>query len=70
MPQFKFKPCPFCGGEEIKVDHIKRVIKEADTWRVGCISCGIGSEENSYKEAVEFWNKRIWPDINAKEAKI
>ena len=70
MPQFKFKPCPFCGGEEITIHHIKRVVKEADTWRVGCVSCGVGSEENSYQEAVEFWNKRAWEPPNAKKDKF
>ena len=62
----QFRPCPFCGGEEIKVDHIKRVVKDADTYRAGCVSCGVGSEENSHQEAVEFWNKRF-DDINRKE---
>ena len=66
MPQFKFKLCPFCGGEEIRIHHIKRVVKEADTWRVECVSCGVHSEENSYQKAVEFWNKRFF-DINRKE---
>jgi len=70
MPQFKFKPCPFCGGEEIKIDHVKRtieIIKEADAWRVECVSCGASREENNHKEAMEFWNKRKWPDINEKK---
>jgi len=67
MPQVKFKPCPFCGGEEIKIDHIARVVKEADTWRVGCASCGVGSEERSYQETINFWQKRAF-EHNAKKA--
>ncbi|KOP31745.1 hypothetical protein AFK69_19250 [Xenorhabdus sp. GDc328] len=62
----KLKPCPFCGGENLGVDHEYDESHEPyDSWVTcfGCDSTGSISYYNKNKDdavnnAIELWNKR------------
>ena len=58
MPEIELKPCPFCGGTDIKsyVDDFIRTYVE-------CKNCGVKvqgayNSERGEKEADELWNRR------------
>jgi len=53
-------PCPFCGGEDLEIDHAPTYIPERpDVYNVHCCECGAnGSEEWTEKIAVAAWNTR------------
>lgn len=58
MSEIKLKPCPFCGGENVKIFR-HRAYQEVNTWSVCCHDCGFGSVANLNKGAlVELWNTR------------
>ena len=58
----ELKPCPFCGGEEIRIATRSIQVKGdfADTIdvSVGCVSCGIGATAETEPEVTEAWNRR------------
>lgn len=50
----KLKKCPFCGNGNIYV------IDEIDWFYASCYECGAeGPTKDTYKEAINTWNKRI-----------
>lgn len=64
----KFKPCPFCGGTDIRSDRHQGVgtglHRGEDVYSMCCYNCG-ATFPNRYKPEllVEAWNKRV-PDID------
>jgi Lar family restriction alleviation protein len=57
----ELKSCPFCGGEEIGVRKIYEdwgLGKDLIRVYVGCVSCGIGYEEEDEQEAINNWQRR------------
>lgn len=48
----ELKPCPFCGGEDVRVSNW-------GMWRCWCDSClAKTSDELWEKDAIEKWNRR------------
>jgi Lar family restriction alleviation protein len=48
------KPCPFCGGKDIKTNNTSE-----SSFYIWCDSCGIEAINFfSEESAIEFWNKR------------
>lgn len=58
----ELKPCPFCGSENIKLNHYK--VKENDWWYIVCPNCEIAMDPwrwnagQTRMEAIEKWNRR------------
>ena len=54
----KLKPCPFCGGDKIRLTNW-------GLYRCWCANClAQAADEISKKDAVEAWNKRVEPPAN------
>jgi Lar family restriction alleviation protein len=59
MSDQELRTCPFCGGEDIKVECLTEY-KHRDNreYEVGCYGCGCNSGiKNSRQEAIEAWNR-------------
>lgn len=63
MKQHEMKPCPFCGGKEVKFDH--------SFWStiplIYCPNCTAvvsfaGNKRDTYKYSAEAWNRRAEND--------
>lgn len=57
----ELKPCPFCGGEHVKLQHYK--VDSNDWWYVSCCECQIAMDplqwdSQTKEQAIERWNKR------------
>ena len=57
------KPCPFCGGEDLEIDHAPTYdVYHPDVYEVHCVECGgRGGEDWTKAEAIEAWNTRVKP---------
>lgn len=57
MAENKLKPCPFCGSDEVEVEHNAH----GEFWCY-CPACysrtGTYDQENGYTLAIEAWNRR------------
>ncbi|MCK4983705.1 MAG: Lar family restriction alleviation protein [Victivallaceae bacterium] len=50
----KLKPCPFCGSENLTINH-----DYYPSW-ISCEGCGsLGPEDEDTQEAEKKWNTRI-----------
>jgi Lar family restriction alleviation protein len=62
MSETKLLPCPFCGGNKIRIDDDGGVMLgdyTADTFWAFCRDCwSTASPEKTRKEAIAAWNKR------------
>lgn len=55
MGEIKLKPCPFCGGKAILVEH-----PLGSLWITKCTHCGTTSGVKNRREYAEMaWNKRV-----------
>jgi len=56
----KLKPCPFCGGDNIKINCHKRLESPTgEIWSMCCYACGATFPNRYIKSLlVEAWNKR------------
>lgn len=60
----KLLPCPFCGGQDIEIQHCHAPsvdpAKRVPYFPIGCPECGawIGSERTE-REAIGAWNRRV-----------
>lgn len=59
-----FKPCPFCGGTDIRCTNHGKVSRDRmhyddDVWSMCCYSCG-ATFPNRYRRELllEAWNRR------------
>jgi len=51
------KPCPFCGGKEIR--YMEEIGRLRPYWKM-CINCRVNTQmEKSPEECLEAWNKRV-----------
>lgn len=57
----RLKPCPFCGGTDVEINHITPGWTD-DYWRVGCPDCGAWIECQTEDEARDGWNRRAKDD--------
>ena len=48
----ELKPCPFCGGKEVKL------FKEGSIWVVECLQCLAKVGATAEADALDFWNYR------------
>lgn len=48
----ELKPCPFCGGKEVKI------FKEGSIWVVECLQCLAKVGATLEADALDFWNYR------------
>ena len=48
----KLKPCPFCGGKEVKL------FKEGSIWVVECLQCLAKVGATAKADVLDFWNSR------------
>ena len=60
-----FKPCPFCGGADIRSDNHGKVSRDPmhrddDVWSMCCYGCG-ATFPNRYRREllIEAWNRRV-----------
>ncbi len=51
----QLKPCPFCGGENIKLE----LEDEYDVWRVMCWRCNATIQIEGKEKAIKKWNRRV-----------
>lgn len=61
MTDYELKPCPFCGGEAIRLNFADSVTNARDkgTRYFGCTKCCVVSFAHMTEaEAVEAWNRR------------
>ena len=73
MPEYKLKPCPFCGGEAYYLRPREAGVFEI--WSVECKECGAqpwgiqvyrGETTEHKREAIRhLWNRRA--DVNHKQ---
>lgn len=61
MSESKLKPCPFCGGEAVRMSFMDTIqaphIKALRF--IGCKNCAVVSFTNvTVEEAVKAWNRR------------
>jgi Lar family restriction alleviation protein len=61
----EFKPCPFCGGTDIRCDKHHNTSYERSekfVWSMCCYSCG-ATFPNRYRRELllEAWNRRTDP---------
>ena len=56
MSEVKILPCPFCGGEAVKMAFSWGNI--CDEYTVKCTECGVGTKVLKSDEAVRAWNTR------------
>ena len=57
----KFKPCPFCGGEAVRIGFLDHVDPRTGrgTRYIACRKCCVVRFSNvTDREAVEAWNRR------------
>ena len=56
----ELKPCPFCGGEDLEIDHAPTYdVHHSDVYELHCPDCGgRGGEEWTEAEAIAAWNTR------------
>lgn len=56
----ELKPCPFCGGEDLEIDHAPTYdVRHPDVYEVHCVECGgRGGEGWTEAEAIAAWNTR------------
>ena len=56
------KPCPFCGGTNIRVVTMTSENWSEDHYCAVCVNCGASSSVTkaylSYDDAIDGWNKR------------
>lgn len=52
----RLKPCPFCGGENVRV-------KSSARWGyfVSCSCCAVGPSDGNRDGAIHRWNTRVDP---------
>ena len=60
----KFKPCPFCGSQDIEAKYTPTVFEKDHTksgyYKIICNNCGISTSEcYPYEKAVLKWNGRV-----------
>ena len=55
---YELKPCPFCGGEALVVEH--PFSPQMSTYGVECLSCGVMTPSNYIAKvgAIGAWNRR------------
>ncbi|MBQ7215217.1 MAG: Lar family restriction alleviation protein [Synergistaceae bacterium] len=54
MTTYCYKPCPFCGCEQVSSALMPNM-----KWIIGCLDCGVRTKEHdSLLEAAETWNRR------------
>ena len=53
------KPCPFCGGEALAVEH--PFASQMSTYGVECLSCGVMTPSNYITKvgAIRAWNRMV-----------
>lgn len=55
----ELKPCPFCGGDNLGLNHTGERPEEATLWWVDCYECSESSHpRGSSKAAIAAWNRR------------
>jgi len=58
----KLKPCPFCGGDDVRVTHdMWSDYERRWFWRAGCWSDDCGAEipfNDTKDEAIKAWDTR------------
>lgn len=59
------KPCPFCGGEALEIEHPphKHVIAtfmpdHPGSWTIECVECSVGMIAPTKDEVEGAWNRR------------
>ncbi len=60
--KLKFKPCPFCGSDEIQVLHYKGGCPDGpyDSYNICCMKCGGMTDFfNTPEKAQRRWNRRV-----------
>ena len=60
MAMIELKPCPFCGGTPVLIEHkydLSHILYGYDCYGDDHHTCGVGYFETQ-KEAVEAWNRR------------
>ena len=57
----ELKPCPFCGGKEVKL------FKEGSIWVVECLQCLAKVGATAEADVLDFWNARPIEDALQKE---
>ena len=71
MAEMKLLPCPFCDNAARAVERDNPMSKWR--WSVDCVSatCGMsGPVEATKSEAVEAWNRRVYPSEMLEALKI
>lgn len=65
MTERDFKPCPFCGGTDIRCANHGKISRdpfhrEDNVWSMCCYSCG-ATVANRYRRELllETWNRRV-----------
>ena len=59
----ELKPCPFCGGDRIKIMVRIPMHGELISYYVICAGCGARSAAHIEEQyAIEAWNKRVETD--------
>ena len=52
--EYELKPCPFCGGNNIDITQEF----QCSSWEAVCEDCGAVIYRDTYKEALQAWNRR------------
>ena len=64
---YELKPCPFCGGEAVVIEH--PLEPQITTFGVECSWCGGKTEQNFVSKigAIGAWNRRANDDNSLSE---
>ena len=61
MTEIGFKPCPFCGGDNIRLDHVA-LLRDPPLilYSISCRKCEatVGKNFISEEAAIKAWNRR------------
>ena len=61
------KPCPFCGGEALQIEHPPHKHHFVDwpehpgSWTIECVKCAVGMIANAKADVEAAWNLRASP---------
>lgn len=56
--QFRLRPCPACGGDNVAYVEYKKATQEP--WRVDCLDCGhsVDGQAVNRHDAQQLWNQQ------------